>query len=140
MMIRGDRPTINFLDSYRAHYKGFRETVFIRSVEPKEKEGQLIQVVLGCDGEGFSHFEFTESGTQSFQKLKDGRFSIEFESKNEWSGEFRTVFTKNAPLSYSITATRSPAIENNPESKTTVSLKITPPLEFEAKTPESWRE
>ena len=47
MLIRDNRPTINFIDAYRPHYGG-HEDVVIRRLESLPGAGASIRLELAC--------------------------------------------------------------------------------------------
>lgn len=141
MMIREGRPTINFLDSYRAHYRGFREDLFIKEVEPLGESGEGVRLSLCCEREDFAFFNFSV-GDGDFYKSKDNAFIIRFEDKNEWNGKFQSVYENGEKSSTrTIKATRSfvdPRQETPDSPSTSISININPPLELFASSPDRW--
>lgn len=141
MLIRENRPTINFMDSYRVHYGAQAEDVVIRRLEPLTGTEPALRLELACGRPDFSHFRFARGRTPSYPALNNS-FIIRFGKERTWKGKARPIYTGGAgKTTYDITITlrtreESAAAGNPGPARFTV--QITPPLDFEVRSPASW--
>ncbi|HRU05979.1 MAG TPA: transglutaminase domain-containing protein [Candidatus Brocadiia bacterium] len=140
MLVREGRPTINYLDSYRAHYGG-REDVVIRRLEPVEDEAGVLRIELACHRPDFRHFLLSYNGCPAFPSLNN-LLMARFGPARAWKGAARPVYEDGpGATTYEIAITYKTAEEYAAEGEPAPArymVKITPPLEMEARTPESW--
>ena len=140
MMIRDNRPTINFLDSYRAHYGG-QEDVVIQRLEPLSGNEPALRLTFACGRRDFSHFLFSV-GESPFYPSMDNTFIIRFGKNREWQGKMRPVYENGeGPVTYAITITCKTAEAYQAEGEvcsTRFTVTINPPLDFQVRSPESW--
>lgn len=140
MLIREGRPTINFLDSYRAHYGG-HEDVVLRRVEPVSGQAATLRIELACGRPEFRHFLFSHQDSPQYPSA-DNTFIARFGEGRAWKGTARPVYEDGpGPTTYEIGVTLQTAQENAAKGEPLPSrymVKITPALEFESRAPESW--
>ncbi len=140
MLIRENRPTINFLDSYRTHYGG-QEDVVIQCLEPLTDEEGALRLTLACHRPDFCHFQFSANDSPSYSPM-DNSFLIRFGQQRTWKGTARPVYDGGAgSTTYEIAITLKTSQEYSAGGDplpTRFDVQITPPLECESRTPESW--
>ena len=89
MLIRDQRPTINFMDSYRAHYGG-NEDVVIRDLASLPGGGPAVRLELACLRADFSVFRIAEPG-EAAREAVDATLRIDLTRANRWEGTVRPV-------------------------------------------------
>lgn len=140
MLIRENRPTINFLDSYRAHY-GVQEDVVIQRLEPLENESTAIRMTLACHRFDFRQFLFSVNDSPFYPSM-DNTFVVRFDKQRTWKGKVRPLYENGeGPTTYEVIITLKTRDESNAAGEpfpTRFGVQIKPPLEFEARKPESW--
>lgn len=141
MLVRDNRPTINFMECYRSHY-GAQEDVVIRALESLPGDDPLVRLELACHRPDFSGFRFSEQGRPFFMSL-DNTFRIKLgENTKTWQAKVQPVYESGpGAQTYEIALTykskedyRAEGIEHG----AMVNVQIMPPLDFEVRTPESW--
>lgn len=140
MLIRDQRPTINFMESYRAHYGGC-EDVVIRKLESLPGAGAAVRLTLACLRPDFACFRFSEQGQPAYASL-DNTFRVDLSETREWEGTAQPVYDAGpGPVTYTIKlvhTSREDFRAQGIDAIGRVTVDITPPLEFEVRSPESW--
>lgn len=141
MLIRNHRPTINYLDSYRSHYGGREEEVLIREIYATPGLTPAMKMVFACGRSDFCHFLVSRMGSPLHPSM-NAEFEICFGEAREWRGALKPVYKDGAgAVTYEIKITLKTAAELLVEgtlSPSVITVQISPPLEFCARTPESW--
>src|SRR3989338_3010600 len=139
MLIRENRPTINYLDSYRAHY-GAQEDVVIHRLEPLADQEGALRLTLACHRPDFCHFLFS-SNDSPFYPSMNNEFIIRFGTQRTWKGKARPVYDGGAgSTTYEIAITFKTSQEysaGGDQLPARFDVQITPPLECASRTPES---
>jgi len=141
MLIRDGRPTINFVDCYRAHYGG-NEDVVVQRLETLPATGCTLRLALACRRPDFVAFRFSEQERPFYTSL-DNAFLIRLgEDCKAWNGKAQAVYEDGpGALTHKIAVTyksredyRAEGIDHGD----LINVLITPPLEFAVRSPESW--
>ncbi len=142
MLIRNHRPTINFLDAYRSHYGSSEEDVTIQEIVRFEGQAPAIKLVLASGRSDFCYFLFSALDGPFYPSM-NSEFDIPFfGAAREWHGQFRPVYKRGeGPTTYAVQVTLKTAEEyaaGGDLHPPLVTVQISPPLDFVARTPESW--
>ncbi len=139
MLIREDRPTLNFLDSYRAQY-GVQEDVSIRRLELLMDPPETLRMELTSHRSDFRYFEFAP-GPRPWYASRNNTLIIRLGGRENWQGQARAVYDRGKGETIAIeiafsSAQRNAAAGDPLPSRYTV--KMTPRLEMEVPSPEDW--
>jgi hypothetical protein len=140
MLIRDNRPTINFMDCYRPHYGGLEDVVIEKLDSPAGPE-PYVRLQLGCRRPDFCSFRFSENA-KSFYHALDNTFHIRPGTSKKWEGKAQPVYQSGpGPVTYAIAVTFKTRADYRAEGidhGDLINVAITPPLEFGVREPESW--
>lgn len=140
MQIRDNLPTINFFDSYRAHYGG-QEDVVIANLEHLANQGNTLQLTLTSHRSDLCHF-LCSTNDSPWSRLTNHTITIRMGKEKNWKAKIRPVYSEGeGPSVYDIEITVVTSEElaaQGSSGPTRFSVTITPPLELESRTPESW--
>lgn len=140
MLLRENRPTMNFLDAYRAHY-GCREDVVIRRLEAvKNAPTHTLCLELASHRADFRHFDMA-AGDAPFHAARNHQFVIHFGKQRQWHGRARAVYHRETGPVHEIQITLRTGAEQEAAGDPLPSrytVKITPRLDMEVAPPEQW--
>lgn len=139
MVQREDRPTINYLDSYRPYY-GVREDVLIRRLESLKDGTTGLRLELTSHRPDFRYFEMSTDGDH-FYCSRTNTFVVRFGDKRSWNGWARPVYDKETGGTYDIEVKLKRREEYEAEGEplpNRYTVKINPRLDLEARPPLGW--
>jgi hypothetical protein len=139
MNIRENRPTLNFLDSYRAHY-GAQEDLLIRRLECLTDQPHALRLELTSHRPDFRHFELAAKEAP-FHASRSNTFIIRFGRETEWRGRARPVYDRSTGDVVEILIRRSACLESDKPADplpARYTVAFNPPLEFEVRAPDDW--